>query len=252
MKSIAWDIWLYCNYDCKFCSSKTSIVPKEIISKEKIIDVWKKVYDKYGRCKIYITGGEPFLYPDFYEIICNLLKFHDLHITTNLSFDITDFINLQTDKKNIFINATFHPFYQTIQDFINKILMLKNNGYSVSVTYMSDDMQMTEAVNYKNIFVQENIGFSIVEANCKTTMNDIVRDFLINGFIKHSKDNLKCNEKQFCNAGYEYLIINDLGDIFICSRNKDKIGNVFVDGLNFLSHRYQCSKDCILSEKKYY
>ena len=252
MKSIAWDIWLYCNYDCKFCSSKTSIVPKEVFSKEKIIDAWKKVHDKYGRCKIYITGGEPFLYPDFYEIIYNLLKFHDLHITTNLSFDINSFINLQTDKKNIFINATFHPFYQPVQDFMNKILILKSNGYRVSVTYMSDDMQMTEVINYKNMFVQKNIDFSIVEVNCKTTINDIVKNFLINGFIKEGTLSCRDNEKKVCNAGYEYLIINDSGDIFVCSRNKDKIGNIFVDELNFLSHRYQCSKNCILSEKKYY
>lgn len=252
MKSIAWDIWLYCNYDCKFCSSKTSIVPKEIISKEKIIDAWKKVYDKYGRCRIYITGGEPFLYPNFYDIISNLLKFHDLHITTNLSFTVTDFINLKIDKKSVFINATFHPFYQEIQDFISKILILKKEGYCVSATYMSDDMQMTEAINYKKVFVSNNIDFSVVETDCKETVNNTIRNYLIDGFVKKKIFFYENKDKNFCNAGYKYLIVNSLGEIFVCSMDKNKIGNLFSDGLSFYSKKNRCEKNCILSEKKYY
>ena len=47
MKSIAWDIWLYCNYNCKFCNSKTNIIPNVLRTFEELTDVWEKVYEKY-------------------------------------------------------------------------------------------------------------------------------------------------------------------------------------------------------------
>ncbi len=250
MKSIAWDIWLYCNYDCNFCNSKTAIFPKELKTAKELIGVWEKVYKKYGRCRIYITGGEPFLYPSFIDIIVKLSKFHDLHITTNLSFNIDELINLNIRRDCLFINATFHPFYQEIYKFVNKVCILKKNDYEISATYMSDDLQMTELLNYKNIFLKNNINFSPVETNCNEARNNAVKDFLISGFEK--KEESEVSHESLCNAGYKYLVVNSIGDIFICSMNKNKIGNIFADGLTFLSKRNFCDKECILSEKKYY
>ncbi len=252
MKSIAWDIWLYCNYDCNFCNSKTTIFPRGLKTAKELVDVWEKVYKKYGRCRIYITGGEPFLYPDFINIIIKLSEFHDLHITTNLSLNIEELVNLNIKKDCLLINATFHPFYQEIYKFVNKVCILKENGYKISATYMSDNLQMTELLNYKNIFLKNNIKFSPVEVNCNEIKNNIVRDFLTKGFIKEKDNSIKKDENSLCNAGYEYLVVNSIGDIFICSRNENKIGNIFIDGLEFLSKKNYCNKECILSEKKYY
>ena len=252
MKSIAWDIWLYCNYDCKFCNSKVNIIPKELKTFKDVINVWKKVYEKYGRCKLHITGGEPFLYPNFIEIILSLLEYHNLHVTTNLSFNVDKLKVLNIKKDYLFINATFHPFYQKIQEFISKVSILKDSGYEVSATYMSDDLQMLEFLNYKNIFLKNNISFSPVEVNCKKVKNNIVKDFLINGFIKKRDISIKAEGNNLCNAGYSYLVVKSSGDIFVCSRNENKIGNIFIDGLDFLLQKNNCSKDCILSEKKYY
>lgn len=252
MKSIAWDIWLYCNYDCGFCSSKIKKFPKELKTCDELINTWKKVYERYGRCKIYITGGEPFLYPDFIEIIIKFLEYHDLHITTNLSFNINKLMDLEIKKDNIFINATFHPCYQSVYEFINKISILQKNNYNISATYMSDDFQMAEILNYKNIFLKNNINFSPVEVNCRERKNNIVKNFLINDFIIEKDISIKENRRNLCNAGYDYLVVNSLGDVFVCSGNKNKIGNIFINGLKFLSERSFCSKECILSEKKYY
>ena len=59
MKTIAWDIWLYCNYDCKFCNTKSNNLPIKIYSVDEIFKAWKYIYDKYGKEGLENQGHMP-------------------------------------------------------------------------------------------------------------------------------------------------------------------------------------------------
>ena len=106
MKTFAWDIWFYCNYNCKFCTTKTKVFPEKIYKAEDFFKFWKNIYDNYGKCKICITGGEPLLYPNINLIISKLASIHYVHITTNLSMNI-DFLS----NKNIIIFSVLFKKY---------------------------------------------------------------------------------------------------------------------------------------------
>jgi len=100
-----WDMTSYCNFKCDYCFfSQTgweNLKAKQGRDRtpEEIEEAWKYIFDKYGSCYISITGGEPFLYPEFTEIIFRILKYHKLHITTNLSMPLEDFIQKISPEK---------------------------------------------------------------------------------------------------------------------------------------------------------
>ena len=252
MKTFSWDIWLYCNYDCKFCVTKTKVLPEKIFNVNEIVDAWTQIYSKYGRCKICITGGEPLLYPDFGLIIKNLLCFHDLHITTNLSMDISFLSDKDIDRDKIFFNITFHPYYTDIKTFVNKLLQLQEYKYDFSVCYMNDKFQMSEILNYNKIF--KKYGFNLVPINYDNDNKSakILNYFLYNDLIKldyNVTDNVV--NKKLCNAGVEYACVDRDGNAFVCSVLRHKIGNIFNDSFSFLDKTTVCNKECKLYENQY-
>jgi len=252
MKTLAWDIWLYCNYDCKFCNTKTNIFPEKIHSVEEIFNSWENIYEKYGKCKICITGGEPLLYPQIDSVIEKLSTLHYLHITTNLSMDVDFLFKINIDKKNIFFNITFHPFYTNINELVFKLLNLKKYGYKFSVCYMNDNFQLFEFLNYKKFLNKYKIELSLSSNTNSNIQPKILNNFVDNNSI--SLYNNKCMNlatKNKCNAGINYACIDSLGDVYSCSINKIKMGNIFNNTFCFLDKNIDCYKECKLLENKY-
>jgi len=252
MKTIAWDIWLYCNYNCKFCGTKTKNIPKKIYSAEKIFTVWKNIFDKYGKCKICITGGEPLLYPNINLILEQLSSIHYVHVTTNLSMDIDFLSDKKINRNNIFFNVTFHPFYENINLFILKLLKLKEYKYKLSVCYMNDQFQLMEFLNYKKIFEKNKFDISLV-----SSLNQNKNYNILNGFIDNSSISLY-NKKidnnvnnKICNAGVNYACIDEFGNAYSCSVVKNKMGNIFNDSFCFANEKIKCNEDCIIFENQY-
>ncbi|MFA7675377.1 MAG: radical SAM protein [Endomicrobiia bacterium] len=254
MKSIAWDIWLYCNYDCKFCNTKTKILPDKIKSISEILNAWQNIHEKYGRCKIYITGGEPFLYPNIFEIIKKIDALHDVHITTNLSFEIDMLVSNKISNKNIFINTTFHPFYVSLDTFLSKFIELQKSGYQSSVSYMCDDLQMSELLNYKKVFDSYGINITPSVYNGNNNSNNAVKHFIMSDDITCDdvkKDSIINSTFNYCDAGKCYACVNDSGDAFVCSVRREKLGNIFDNTFRFLENTIECHNKCFLLENKY-
>lgn len=252
MKTIAWDIWLYCNYDCKFCNAKTKNLPAKIHNVDEIFKAWENIYKKYGKCKICITGGEPLLYPDINRIIERISSIHYVHITTNLSPDIDFLSNKNINKKNIFFNATFHPCYIDIKNFIDKVLKLKKYGYEITVCYMNYVFQLAEFLNYKKIFNKYGFNMSLVSSFNSNKNYKILAGFIDNNSINLYNDKIGgFNNNKVCNAGVNYACVNENGDAYSCSVMKVKLGNIFSNDFNFLNKSVECNKNCIIFEKQY-
>ncbi|MGE4385219.1 MAG: hypothetical protein AB7E39_05060 [Endomicrobiaceae bacterium] len=106
---VTWTMHYECNYNCAYCYAPR---PEYITFKnnpnntaryeklEKILDSWKFIYDKYGMSRIRIDGGEPSVYPFFYELMSDMSKYHRLQIGTNLSFDANKFCDF-TGPENV-------------------------------------------------------------------------------------------------------------------------------------------------------
>ena len=252
MKTIAWDIWLYCNYDCKFCVTKSNVFPEKIYDIDEIMSAWANVYNKYGRCKICITGGEPLLYPKFGLIIKKLSDIHNLHITTNLSTDINFLSDKNIGRDNVFFNITFHPYYTDIKTFIDKLLKLQKYEYDFSVCYMNDKSQMSEILNYNKIF--NEYGFQLVPVSYDNDDKKIkiLSKFLYNNFVEEC-DNVTDGFKNttLCNAGVNYACVDKDGNGFSCSVLKRNLGNIFEKTFSFSDARISCIEKCRLYENKY-
>ncbi len=140
-----WGMHYKCNYNCSYCYAPK---PHDITfdnnknnkaaypSKQQIIDSWSFVYDKYGMCRIRLDGGEPTIYPDFYDIIRDLQKIHKLQINTNLSFDVEKFC-ADANPERVKIDASLHCEYAGLEEFVKKLEYLKKHGYKTVVSYVA-------------------------------------------------------------------------------------------------------------------
>ena len=139
-----WGMHYNCNYNCAYCYAPK---PQDItfennlnnVAKyeklEKIIDGWKNIYDKYGSSRIRLDGGEPSIYPNFFEIVKELSKIHRLQLNTNLSFDVNKFCDV-SNPETIRVDASLHCEYTKLETFVNKLNFLKQKGYKLTVSYV--------------------------------------------------------------------------------------------------------------------
>ena len=139
-----WGMHYNCNYNCAYCYAPK---PQDItfgnnpnnIAKygklENIIDSWKNIYDKYGSSRIRLDGGEPSIYPNFFEIIKELSKIHRLQMNTNLSFDVNKFCDV-ANPETIRVDASLHCEYTKLDTFVEKLSFLKQKGYKLTVSYV--------------------------------------------------------------------------------------------------------------------
>ncbi len=85
-----------------------------------------------------MSGGEPFLHPNFVELCKRLTKKHHISINTNLSLDIDEFCKKINPKKVEFIHCALHldqrKKLRLLERFIEKVKKLKKNNFDVYIT----------------------------------------------------------------------------------------------------------------------
>lgn len=114
-------LWYFnkaCNYDCEYCFGHRKREDKSVgrFSPEEIA----KGFNDTGKSWwIGISGGEPFLYPKLTQIVEELIKKHFIHIDTNLSCNIEDFIEKVEPKRIMYLNCAFHVAEEVIKTMSN-------------------------------------------------------------------------------------------------------------------------------------
>src|SRR5664279_2735400 len=79
-----WTLSLFCNYKCDYCFFRSSTQPPFAgrVSTEEHLEF----FNSTGRVwLLHLTGGEPFLYPDFVQLCKALVSRHFICINSNLS-----------------------------------------------------------------------------------------------------------------------------------------------------------------------
>jgi len=252
-KTFAWDICLKCDYNCFYCHANSGELPQA--SPQTILKAWQNVFDKYGKCKICITGGEPFNYPEIIQVLEGLAKNHFISLTTNLKSDILPYIE-KLPRDTIEINATFHPERDTLQNFANKIITLKNAGFKCEASMLLHPLFAKEALYYKDFFSKHAIHFTL--SKFAGTFNNLTYPqsytsqelYVFYANLQPSLDT-PCADTA-CNAGIAYAIINYNGNAYPCSASKTSLGNLFDGTFNFYQKKVKCeSIFCVLNEKQY-
>ena len=261
-----WDIHYACNFRCSYCflAGKWDAAYREnrYPGVNKWIEAWERIYEKYGSCHIHCSGGEPFTYPDFFVLISHLSEKHTLEFSTNLSFDVNNFIK-NIDSKKVRLNASFHPEFSDFEGFLERTLRLKTSGFLTSVSFVAypshlKDMEEISAGcrkrgitlivqlfrgNYQDKSYPESYTESEVEliklygASFSANRTQLIHHL-----------NEKTEAKKMCQMGQVYGKIYASADVYrCCSNGALKIGNLLDDGdFKLLGEPQPCEiEDCI-------
>ena len=255
-----WDIHYKCNFRCPYCwfyKGWAKVAKQNIyLSPEEWMVHWERIYKKYGCSHIEITGGEPFIYPNFIELVKLLSTFHTVKVTTNMSGDVETFAKeINPDKVNMDLN--FHPLFIDLETITRKALILKNAGFKAGICYLAypPQMQMEKIKRLDGHFRSLGIGFALAAfwgeyqgRRYPESYTDEEKEFMqpflgdINRITYHL--NAESPKGKLCNAGYKYAGIHANGDVVRCGPLANKvIGNILREDLRLLDAPLPCEAD---------
>lgn len=139
----SWIIHYACNYRCPYCfyyeGAGWEILKERnvYLSTDEWLKHWQRIYEKYGRCYIAITGGEPFTYPNFIKLISRLADLHyPLNISTNSSGDFAAFVKWVSPER-VSLSLSFHPQYDKLDIFLKRIEFLRKWKFEGCINFVA-------------------------------------------------------------------------------------------------------------------
>ncbi|MBN2406166.1 MAG: radical SAM protein [Elusimicrobia bacterium] len=278
-KTFTWDMLYRCNLRCDYCfcskagwknleESQGALRPPDQIEK-----AWAGVFSLFGSCRVYITGGEPFLYPGFVDAVCGMSRYHALHVTTNLTMPVSDFIRrVPADK--VELNCTFHPQYVSAVDFVSRLTELRDGGVSCGVCYLAHPQQMREIPCYMAFFRKH--GFKMALSifwggydgkEYPSAYSPEQREFIeytqCHGTAARMPDVEQCGSgKDFvrmrapgslCRAGSTYAMIDPRGNVYRCGQERSAVlGNIYDNNVRLMDGENACGRAaCMQMESGY-
>jgi MoaA/NifB/PqqE/SkfB family radical SAM enzyme len=254
----AWDIHYRCNFRCPYCwfyKDWAKIGKRSIyLTPDEWMIHWKRVYDRYGEVKIEIVGGEPFIYPNFIELVKKLSFLHLVKVTTNLSGDIEHFAK-EISPQRVDLDLNFHILFINLETVIKKTLILKNAGFKGGVCYLAYPPQMDRIEYLSGEFRKAGINFALAafwgEYNGKQypaayteEERKMMHPFLgdIDRITYHL--NAQSPKGKLCNAGHRYASIQADGNVVRCGTLSNKsIGNILDKNFDLLKNPLPCEAD---------
>ena len=141
-----WDMLPACNYRCPYCvfggalgeeerreaAKRARLFPFQVLTK-----FWEDVFDRHGRCHVQMTGGEPTVYPGFFELLVAMARRHQIAFSTNLWWGVDKWdsltARLDLSKSPMKIQASFHPTETALDEFLSKAIHLRESGYDLGI-----------------------------------------------------------------------------------------------------------------------
>lgn len=260
-----WGMHYQCNFRCPYCNAPKPENPNfkqkdQNITYPKVqelISAWDNIYKKYGTCKIRLDGGEPSVYPGFVELISAVSRQHLLQINTNLSFDVEGFVNLVNPDK-VRIDASFHCEYMSLEEFLRKIILLKEKGFRLVVSVVAYPPYLDRINDYKQAIENLKIPFFIHPFSGEFEGRSYPRSYemcevskiysldeasrLIMGWRSGEKN---ITRGKLCRMGQIYGRIYPSGDVYRCCAEGGlfKIGNILDHKFQLLDDVIECSSD---------
>ncbi len=263
-KFFRWYLHYTCNFRCPYCwfykgwaeAGRRNIY----LSPQEWMVHWQRVYDKYGSIRIEITGGEPFIYPHFTELIKELSRMHSVGITTNLSVEVEDFIK-EMDTSKVKVTPTFHPLFADFDKFSRKMLLLKESGIGSHIFYLAYPPQIKFIKYYSDKFSNLGMPMEVLtfwgQYNGKSYPQSYTQEEkeLIEPYLScREEEKFQLEAKQvkgkLCRAGQVYANIKADGLAFRCGGNDgEPIGNLFNNNFKLLDEPSPCKSEfCLCNE----
>lgn len=266
-----WLIHYKCNYRCPYCFFEGMWEEVERrnghLTVKKWLSAWHRISERYKNVHLIITGGEPFMHPDFIELIQGLSKYFSIGFDTNLSCGketLADFIRV-VPPINISLSLSFHPLFSEFNSFLDKAMSLSKNGYDVKVQYVSYPPQLEEIKNFKDKF--SKAGFHLIPLPFRGTYNgrnypdaytERERELIYNAIenlegghksrVEQMLEQVK-SKGRLCGAGHIYARIDADGTAYRCGHyttdkfNNKSLGNIFDNEFELLDSPLLCEQE---------
>jgi len=237
MKTFGWDLCYTCNYRCPYCGVWRNVSGKDLVlTPYEWEKIWNRIYDIYGSCHIYVSGGEPSTYPDFYDLIKMLAKKHFPEICTNLSWDVDILIKDKPPDK-LKIAPTFHPTFANFEEFFEKVKKIKDYLPDSQIYYVAYPGQIKEMPERSKMFLELGVklipiplrgdGYMINSEEEKRLIEEI-SPYKGNDKLDYQLQK-KSPKGKLCRAGQDYAVIRTTGKVDRCSQySTGEVGN-FID-----------------------
>lgn len=165
-----WDITYRCNYRCTYCIVFESPQWDSVLAKkdrppvpaERWMEIWDGIYEKYGSAHIHCSGGEPFYYPRFVDILAHITGKHTMECDTNLSFDVDTFIG-KVRPGTFRFAPSFHPEFAKLGPYVEKCRKLKAAGYDLEgANYICWPPHVKDIPTFKAALNDVGVGLTLI------------------------------------------------------------------------------------------
>lgn len=258
--SLNWHINYECNFACEYCNqvkNRSNFKPFDC-------DQFNRVFSETDLSfSVHMSGGEPFLYPDFIQICKIITQKHWVSINTNLSTEnVYEFADIINNSKIVFVNCGVHILQREIgsrrmSDFIKKIIYLQEKNikvYANYVTYpplihrMQKDFVFLRKEGIQNIQAQIFQGYYRGKEYPKSFSEDDKRLIKELGCDRDQILILDKNRsffRKYCNAGRRSFYMDAKGNLYRCLQSHRKYGNLFDETFSIDSEARLCPfKEC--------
>ncbi len=256
LKSAVWFLTWKCNFKCSYCWEVQRIIKGELQPEPyKDYKLWVNAWNRLKPQILDISGGEPFLQPNFIALLNELDPSIKIAITTNLSFDVVDFVQKVTPEKIISLTFSYHPTQKMSRDqFGGKVLLVKNRGFkNITVNYVTWPEQIWQIEEYKKYF-EETIGVRFhVDPYVPTphfpyTYSSVESEY-IKQFIEPNRRHTLGVEDIFdvaCSGGVNHISVEPDGSAYRCIQDKvthqPKIGNILESDFSLREKKTFCDQ----------
>lgn len=229
-----------CNLNCYFCSMGSGYTVNDFESitikkLDKIVEQLKKVHC----CYVSLSGGEPMVHPEFFEIAKKLTgEGFRVTVATNGTLITEKTISKLMESGISWIQISMHSFtgetckkimgYDVQKRIMNAVQLVKNiNDVGLTVCIVRNQYNVEEIPQIIKYLKENNITYLLRDelkvGRIKNTINiELKVDELIDKFIKN---------RELPNAKIRKFSILTNGDIVSCSELGIALGNIYKDDL---------------------
>lgn len=243
--------WMYrrCNFDCEYCFRRREDSDEstdEVIYKKYSPEHIAEQFDETGKVwNVFMTGGEPFLYPRFVKLAKTLTRRHYISLSTNLSTpNLYEFAETIGSGRVLSINASLHILErEKIKDGLNGFLRnfhyYLERGFNIRLTYVTyppligrikEDIEQMKDNGIDQIDVKVFQGRYQGQKYPREYTNT-ERAFLRELGLDKDEEAILARRISFlgkkCQAGRKAFSMDICGNVTRCNTLTDEYGNLF-------------------------
>lgn len=163
LKSAVWWTTWACNLKCSYCW-QVQAQREGLYMPGKMTDnwaAWQTAWKRLAPQILDVTGGEPFLVPGLVNVLGGLDPVTRLGLTTNLTHDISEFLEKVQPHLFVQVTCSLHPSQPKFNEslFFGRALQLKNRGYPVMINFVGWPEQLWLAEHYRRITLDRGLRF---------------------------------------------------------------------------------------------